>query len=194
MKIVKALSIAASIASATAATGLVAQENNNYPEVDFNEVGLEYVSQKLDYGFGTCTQDGFNVYGSMEFEEGWFARGNVIDVSGNEGCGSTTLSVGGGYHTPFNDTFDMYGTLSFANMSVDQGDGDSGLTLAGGLRGFLREQIEADIALIHSTLGGGGTEINGGLAYYFDPQFAGTVDLGVGADQTTIAVGVQMDF
>ncbi len=203
MKMIKALSIAAAIAGATAATGAVAQNDNlrnnrntgnSANNISYNFVGLEYLSQRLDTSEFSCSQDGLNLYGNLDIRDGWFVRGNLTDVSGNRGCGSTTISIGGGYHTQFNDTFDMYGTVSFEDISIDNHEDDSGLALAAGLRGFVAERLEADLSVHHSTAGTSGTMLHGGLAYFFDERLAGTLGLGISGDETSISVGARYDF
>lgn len=161
-------------------------------DVHYTYVGLQYLSQRLDdYD---CTQDGLNIYGSLDIREGWFAQGSLTDVSGNRGCGSTSLSAGGGYRTAFSDTFDMYGTLSFESMSIDGGGSDSGVALAAGLRGFLRDQLESRFEVAHGTVADGYTEFNAGLAYWFTGQVAGTLDGAIGSNSNTIALGVRLNF
>lgn len=160
--------------------------------VNYTYVGIQYLSQRLDNY--NCTQGGLNLYGSLDIQEGWFAQGSLTDVSGNRGCGSTTLSAGGGYRTAFSDTFDMFGTLSFESSSTDSGESDSGVALSAGLRGFVRDQMEARFAVAHGTVLDGYTEFNAGLAYWFTGQLAGTLDGAIGSNTSTIAFGVRLNF
>ena len=169
--------------SATAATNSA---------LSYNYAGLQYMSQDLD-DFD-CDQDGLNLYGSLELNSEFFARGSYSDVGGNKGCGSETVSIGAGYRTAFSSQSSIYGVLSFEDTSVDHGDSDSGLIIAGGIRTYLANNLEGRIEVAHHTAFDGDTELNGGLAYWFDPRFSVTGDLSVGSDQTTFAFGVRMNF
>jgi hypothetical protein len=159
--------------------------------ISYDYAGLRYVSQNIDdYD---CTQDGINVYGSMDVKNGFFAEASFADVSG-DGCGSSSFAAGGGYHTPFSQTSDMYFTVGFQSVDVDFGDDDSGLNLAAGLRTFLRPQLEGNVELFHSTLFDAETGISGGLVYWFNNQFSVTGDLIFSADSTTFGFGARMAF
>lgn len=169
--------------SATAATNST---------LSYNYAGLQYFSQDLD-DFD-CDQDGLNLYGSMEINSDFFARGSFSDVSGNHGCGGQGISIGAGYRAAFSSQSSVYGALSFEDISPDHGDGDSGLILAGGIRTLLSNNLEGRLEVAHHTVGDGTTEIVGGLAYAFDTRFSLTGDVGFSSDQTTFAFGVRATF
>lgn len=158
----------------------------------YNHVGVQYVDQNLD-DFD-CSQDGLNLYGNLDIDGAWFGRAAITEVSGNRGCGSTTVSAGGGYRTLFNDTFDMYGTLSFESTSPDAGGSDSGMVLAAGLRGFIGDDLEGRLEFAHHAIFDGTTAVNAGVAYWFSPRFSATVDLSFSADTTSMGFGARMNF
>lgn len=185
----KFLPLASFIAAATLSVSVNAQTGAN---VSFDHVGLQYMTQNLDEW--DCDQDGLNLYGSMDIRNGWYVRGNLTDVSGDYDCGSRTVAFGGGYHTRFNDSFQMYGSVSFESISPDLGDSDSGMVLAAGLRGFFSPELEAKFEVLHSTTFDGTSEFNAGLAYWFSSQFAGTLDAGIGSDTSTFAIGGRLNF
>ncbi len=169
--------------SATAATNSA---------LSYNYAGLQYFSQDLDdYD---CDQDGLNLYGSVEINSDFFARGSFSDVSGDKGCGSQNISIGAGYRTAFSSQSSIYGVLSFEDISPDHGDGDSGLILAGGIRTYLSNNLEGKVEIAHHTAFDGDTEIVGGLAYWFTPRFSLTGDVSLGSEQTTFAVGGRISF
>lgn len=193
-----ALAITALALTANAAT---AQDrprvNLNQPQVQQNQVpGINYDYAGARYMFqdwNGCDQDGINLYGSLDIQDGFFARASFTDVSGDE-CGSSTFSAGGGYHTAYSENVDMYATLSFQSMSFDGGGSDSGLELAAGMRTYLKEQLEGSLELFHSTTGDAETGIRGGLLHWFNQQFAISGDVGLSADTTTFAIGARMAF
>lgn len=158
----------------------------------YSQAGISYFNQRLDDA--RCRQDGLVLDGSLDLNGEFFAVASFADATGNRGCGSTGISAGGGYRMAFNPTFDMYGTLSFETISPDVGSTDSGLILAGGMRGFLAQEIEAKIELAHHTVFNGSTTITGGGAYWFNRQFAATTDLTLSSNGTTFAIGARMNF
>jgi hypothetical protein len=160
--------------------------------ISYNYVGLQYFTQDLD-DFD-CDQDGLNLYGSVEINNDFFARGSFSDVSGNKGCGSQNLTIGAGYRTMFSSQSSIYGVLSFEDISPDNGDGDSGLVLAGGFRTYLSNNLEGKIEVAHHTAFDGDNEIIGGLVYWFNPKLALTGDVSLGSDQTSLAVGARLAF
>jgi hypothetical protein len=201
MKSVKSCWLLGSLLAAGFATSAAQAQNNrapNYnntlaPAVSFTHVGLRYMFQDLDQY--DCDQDGPNIYGSLDIQDGWYARASFSDVSGDDGCGSSNVQAGGGYHTRFEDNMEMYASLSFESISPEGDvDSDSGLVMAAGLRGFLTQQLEGGVELMHSTTFDGNTAINGLLAYWFNDSVAATFDVGLGSDVTTFAVGARLNF
>lgn len=162
------------------------------PKVSYNYVGVQYVSQSLDWDPG-CTQNGLEVYGNLDIKDGFFASATLGDVSGNP-CGSSRVVAGAGYRTPFNEQFDMYGKLQFETISPDAGSSDSGLVLVGGMRGFLTDELEGVFELQHHTAFDGETSINAGGRYWFNPEWAATFDLGFSSDVTVIQLGGRYNF
>ena len=159
--------------------------------VSYNYAGIQYLSQNLDNK--DCSQDGLNIYGSMDINSDFFAVGSLSDVSGGK-CGSSTLSAGVGYQELFGADSSIYGTLSYENTSVDVGSSDSGLVAAVGLRGFYQANLEGKIELAHHTAFDGNTVINGGVVYWFQSNIAATGDLSLGSDTSGIAVGLRMSL
>lgn len=159
--------------------------------VSYTYAGLLYMNQHVKDS--SCTQDGIQAYGSLYIREGWFAQASFGDVSGSR-CGSSRVAAGGGYRTPFNDQFDMYGTLQLETISPDDADSDSGLVLTGGMRGFLTQELEGVLELVHSTTDDGQTGINLGGRYWFQSNLAATVDFGLSGDYTMVQIGGRMNF
>lgn len=160
--------------------------------MDYSYAGIQYFDQRLDDA--DCSQDGLNLYGSVEINADLFAIGSFSDASGDNNCGSETISIGVGYQTLFGADSSVYGSLSYEDTNVDFGNGDSGLIGAAGIRGFVARQLEAKVEVAHHTAFDGNTVINGGVAYWFNQQFAATGDVSLGSDVSTIAVGLRMNF
>jgi len=160
--------------------------------MDYSYAGVQYFDQRLDDA--DCSQDGFNLYGSLEINADLFAIGSLSDANGNRNCGSETMSVGIGYHTLFGADGSVYGTFSVENTDVDVGESDSGFVGAIGIRGFIARQLEAKIEAAHHTAFDGNTVVNAGVAYWFNQQFAVTGDASLGTDASTAAIGLRMNF
>ena len=160
--------------------------------VSYDYAGIQYLSQNLDDA--DCSQDGLTLHGSMELDTEFFALGSYTDVSGDNHCGSETISLGGGYRTLFGADSSLYGTLSYENTSVDYGHSDSGLIAAVGLRGFYQPGLEAKIELAHHTAFDGNTVVTGGLVYWFAKNLSATGDISLGSEASGLALGLRMSL
>ncbi|WP_052481111.1 hypothetical protein [Gilvimarinus agarilyticus] len=160
--------------------------------ISYNHSGLQYLEQDLDdYD---CNQDGLRAYGNVDIDGNWYGLGSVTDVSGNKGCGSTTLSAGAGYRTAFSPSFDLYGTLSVEHTSPDHGDSDTGLIASAGLRGIVYNNIEGKAEVAHHTAFNDTTALNLGANYWFTQTIAATLDTSLTDEGNSIAAGARMNF
>lgn len=159
--------------------------------ISYDYVGAQYIDQ--DYDDASCNPDGLSIYGSKALNSDFFALGSLADVSGG-GCDAMGLSVGLGYQTLFGADSSIYGALSFERVDPDNGNDDTGMILAVGLRGFVAPKLEGKIELAHHTVYDGDTQLNAGAYYWFNPSLAATGDLSLGSEATGIAVGVRFNF
>lgn len=178
------------VAAMTTAGYAAAQSTLTTPVPGYNFIGAKYLSQ--DLGDYDCTQDGPSVYASVDINSNWYLQGDYTDVNGG-GCGSSTLSAKGGYRAAFNDQFLWYASVGFSDTDVDYGDGDSGLIVSGGFRGFLTNELEGQLDLSHSTSFDGSTMLTGTGIYWFAPRWGATAELGLGSD-TVFGAGVRYSF
>lgn len=173
-----------------AIAGLVGSVSvNAAPRISYNYAALQFIDQDVD----DCDQDGLRLSGSLDLNSDFFAVGSYSDVSGDV-CGSEAVSAGIGYRSLFGADSSMYGSLSVENISPDNGDGDSGLVAAVGLRGFINHNLEAKVHVAHHTAFDGNTVLGGGIALWFAPEFAATVDVGLGSETSEIGLGLRMNF
>ncbi len=201
MKLTKKL-LCAAVASGLMAASAHAQYQNtgayNKPQTGgvrptYNYAGLKYVVQKLDEY--DCSQDGLNLEGSFAFTSQFFARGTFGDVSDSEGkCGSSSISFAGGYRAAWGSSSHLYGLVGFTSYTPDNGDGDSGLLLAGGLRGYVSPGVEAFGQVQYTSTGDGELGVAFGGAYWFNANFAITGDIGLGDGQSSFAVGGRLTW
>lgn len=177
-----------------AASAQAQQQHNQKIRPAYNYAGVKYFTQDLDFDNGAeCTQDGIFIDGSLDINGAVFAHGSYGDVSG-DGCGSSTLTAGVGYRSAWGETSHLYGTLAFTDTSVDAGNGDSGLVLGGGIRGFVVPGIEGYFEVEHSTAFDKSTVANFGGAYWVNKDFSATLDIGFGSDQRSFAIGARISF
>ena len=159
--------------------------------ISYNYAGIQYIKQDVDdYD---CTQDGLRLGGSFELNDDFFVLAAYSDVNGGR-CGSENLSGGLGYRTLFGADSSIYGALSVENTSVDDGESDSGLIAAAGIRGFVANNPELKAQLAHHTAFDGNTVLSGGVAYWFAPNFSVTGDVGLGSESSEAAAGLRFSF
>ncbi|MBU2886797.1 porin family protein [Gilvimarinus agarilyticus] len=191
LKPYNALGLSLGLISAISASSVFAQSNST-TAVNYNHAGLRYIEQNLDdYD---CNQDGLSAYGNYAIDSNWFATGSVTDVSGDNGCGSTTLRAGAGYHTPLHPGWDLYGTLSVERTDPDYGSSDTGLVAAVGARGWILQKLEGKAELAHHTVYSDTTQLNLGANYWITPVVSATLDTGLSSDGESIALGARVAF
>lgn len=161
-------------------------------DISYNQAAIQFTNQHLDdYD---CHQSGIALNGSKALDNDFFAVAALADVSGNKGCGSTALSLGAGMHTVFGADSSLYGTLSYENISVEHGIGDSGLIAAVGLRGFVSPELEAQLELAHHTAFDGDTQLSLAGNYWINPGFAATGQVALGSETSSISVGIKFNY
>lgn len=174
-----------------AAGSLLATQALANDRISYNYVGAQFIDQDIDDA--DCDVDGLGIHGSMELNSEFFAVGSLSDLSGGY-CDYTNLSAGLGYRSLFGADSSIYGALSFERSDVDNGDDDSGMVIAVGIRGFVTPEVEGKIELAHHTVYDGDTQLNAGAYYWFNPKIAATGDISLGSEASSIAVGVRFNF
>ncbi len=160
--------------------------------ISYNQASAQYSNQHLDDS--GCHQSGITLNGSKALDNDFFALASVSDLSGNKGCGATSLALGAGMHTVFGADSSLYGTLSYENISVEHGTGDSGLVAAVGLRGFVSPELEAQLELAHHTAFDGDTQLSLAGNYWINPGFAATGQVALGSETSSISVGIKFNY
>jgi hypothetical protein len=187
----KNIIVALAISSLLAA-GAQAAEPNKSQKVrpTYTYAGVKYFTQKLtDFD---CSQDGLFIEGSYDIDGQLFARASLGDVDGDI-CGSTSFNASLGYRSAWGEASHLYGVIGISDISYD-GGGDTGLNLGAGIRGYMVPGIEGYFEIGYSTLDDSDLSANLGGAYWFNGDFAATVDLGFGSEQRSIALGGRLAF
>lgn len=159
--------------------------------VSYDYAGVQFVD--VNYDDADCDADGLSVYGSKALNNDFFVLGSFTDLGG-DWCDSTDISLGLGYQTLFGADSSIYGALSFESLDFDNGDDDTGMILAVGIRGFVAPKLEGKVEVAHHTVFDGDTQLNGGAYYWFSPSLAGTAEISLGSEATAIGVGARLNF
>jgi hypothetical protein len=159
--------------------------------ISYDYAGAQFVD--VNYDDADCDADGISVYGSKSLNNEFFVLGGLADLGG-DWCDSTNLNLGLGYQTLFGADSSIYGALSFERLDFDDGDDDTGMILAVGIRGFVAPQLEGKLEVAHHTVFDGDTQLNGGAYYWFNPSLAATAEVSLGSEATSIGVGVRFNF
>jgi hypothetical protein len=181
------------IYAATTLSLIISMGAEARPKLSYTYAGAQFFDQDLDDP--DCGQDGVRLNGSYALSSDFYAIGSFADANGDRCFGANDFQVGAGYHTLFGADSAIYGAVSFEHVSVDgNGDDDSGLVIAGGLRGFVTNELEAKIELAHHTVYDGNTSLNGGVAYWFHPKISATGDVSLGSEVVGVGVGIRVNF
>ena len=183
----KKLMISAALLAAMSAPALAEQPSYNY-------VGLGYFQggeSGLDY-------DGFQIDGSVAFDEDWFgvASYGTADIDGFDGDFSL-FSVGVGYTQPMSATSSWYASASLVRAEIDTNFGsidDTGYGLEAGIRDRSMGDIELGASLGYiDVFDDTDTALSGYAMYHINEQFALIVDLST-ADTYDFGFGARFHF
>jgi hypothetical protein len=116
---------------------------------------------------------------------------NVGDITGSY--------TAGGYFYPLNEELDFVVTFGWVDAEVSSGGlsaDDDGLSLAGGVRHAVNDEIEVEAMLSHVNFDDGGSDTGVELRgrYFFNEAFAVTAQLDLGKDIETFRIGIRYQF
>ena len=125
--------IAAAVAALALPAAASAMENANL-SYTFAEFGYQDIEEA----------DGFNLEGSYQFNQTFFAFGEY-NTLGNDGSDVTTLTFGAGAAVAMNDKVDLFAKLGFVSADIEVGpfsNDDTGFGLEFGARGMVTKELE----------------------------------------------------
>ncbi len=166
-------------------------QSPSQPSLDYSFAEFRFVDVDVAGG------DGFSIGGSIEMNGNWFLLGSLTDIGFNNDVDSFTIELGGGYIWPYRPDWDLLATVQYVNVDVDTPFGsvdDSGLALAGGIRGLIAPQFEVRGSVNHVTIGDDDTFLEIAGDYYFNEEFAAGLTFDIGGDVDTFSVGVRWFF
>ena len=197
--ILKLAALSASLAAPASAQG---------PNWDLIEIG--YAQLKLD-GIDGLKPSGFMLSGSKLLNDNTFITGSYSQLSDDLGGFSQNIkfdidmaSVGLGYRYAYNNSSDLYATLSYEYIKASAGtDGfsqdedDNGYGLTVGIRSMVTDVFEVDAAIGYVSGGGiddGSRSLTIGGNYYFTDKMAVGLHYELLEDADTAGINLRYTF
>lgn len=148
---------------------------------------------------------GFGLRASWEIVDHVFVFGRYADQKTDARGGGEfkfqPWDLGVGYAYPVNESFDVYGTLSYSNIDADapgqaRNTSDDGYTLGVGGRTRLAEQLELEGAVKYANFSdyGDNTAFEFAARWFFTDAFAVGVEVTAGDEVDTLGAGVRYQF
>jgi hypothetical protein len=170
------------------------------------------VAEGLDYSFvqGTYSQvefddidvdgDGFGIGGSLAIGDRFAAFAGFDTADLDFDVETTSLEVGGLFHTPLSDRVDFVSSLSYVSVEIDvPGFGsadDDGFGVGVGLRGMASPQLELNGGISYDDLNDSGddTSFSAGMLYHFTDAFSAGLGGSWGDDASAYGISGRISF
>jgi hypothetical protein len=156
---------------------------------------------EVDSGESDFDGDGFQLRGSIDVQDNFFAVVEIEDLGFDDDVDFTRWLIGGGGHWPINATMEVIGRAGIVRYEVDQGpfdDDDTSFFFGGRLRAQVaaRVEVEGGIEFVNTEVVGFGDEIFlvGEGRYHFNNQFSVGGLLNIGDDAKKIGVYGRYNF
>ncbi len=159
----------------------------------WNSAAVSY--QNGEFAGTNVDADGFMLDGSFGFAENFFARGGYASYSGDINAGLVVASfdydnlfADVGYRYALNQSTDVYGLISYRNVSGDLSaadyvgdalyfsDSNSAFGVGGGIRSMITDQVELGAEAVYYNFDDADTQFDVHARYFFTDAFSG--DLG----------------
>jgi hypothetical protein len=158
----------------------------------FNYLGAGYTRQHLDAG---CRQDGLYLEGSLALNEVAFVQANHVDVTSDNGCGSTTTSLTLGIRGNVSNLSVIY--LAGTMINRDYGpDSDAGFGATLGFRSTVAPGTELRGFVTYEAVDDWRETFFGiGLNRWFARAFSLSADISTSDEDTNaFSVGLRFNF
>ena len=135
-------------------------------EISYKYIEAGYASNHLDLGGGSGTLDGYDVKGSVAFNDSFY--GNFSYTSGSKNSVDLDETVVGvGYRTAISDKADFNASLSWVHDNLDINNfgsaSDDGYRVAVGVRGMLADKFEGNFNVNYTDAGDFGNGVGAGI-------------------------------
>lgn len=161
------------------------------PPLSYNLAELRFVDVDRNGG------DGFRLNGSYRLQGNWLLVGGLTRLDFNNDVDSTTVEIGGGYVWPYRNGWDFLANLRLVRSDVSFPLGsadDTGIGIAGGVRGMIAPQFEVRGAVNHISLDNSDTYLELAGDYYFTPNFAAGLSVEFAGDTDAWTLGARWYF
>jgi hypothetical protein len=159
-------------------------------DFDYSFVELDYRELNVD----GPDADGFALRGSLAVHPNFFVFADYADVDFDGGADGESWRIGGGGHWPLSNAWDLFGKIGYAREEVENFD-ESGLFVAGGVRGLLAPKVEVDLGAEYADLEPfDELTVFAEGRYNFTNQLAAGLLLRVGDDVTTFGISGRFSF
>jgi hypothetical protein len=161
-----------------------------------SDVNYRFVegSYLLDAELENADGDGLRVAGSFRINNEIYAFGEYDTVDLDDiSVDVDVFKLGVGYIYPLDATWDANFSLAYADVdtSLPAYNDGSGYELSGGVRAMIQPHIEVRAQMNYMDIDDSDTYFTIGGSYFFQPNLAASIDLDLGADYETLAIGVR---
>lgn len=162
-------------------------------DLSYNYAELRFVDTEI----GSQDGDGLRIAGSFELAQNWLIVGGYTALDFDNNVDTGVLEIGGGYVHRYSPKLDIVGYAKLVRTDIDfpgGDDNDTGIALAGGVRGRISPQFEARATINYFNVDETDTFFEVGGDFYITNQFAAGATLEFGGDADSLTVGVRWFF
>jgi hypothetical protein len=173
--------------------GVALAQSPQQPESDLSYDYLELRFVDVDSNSG----DGLSFKGSYQFPSNWLIVGGITSLDFNNNVDGTFIEAGAGYVWDFKTDFDLFATLQYVNVDIDNPGGssdDNGVALSAGTRGMISPEFEVRGSVNHISLDNSDTYLEIAGDYYFSQQFSAGLSVEFAGDTDVFTIGARWFF
>lgn len=162
-------------------------------DLSYNYAELRFVDTEI----GSQDGDGLRVAGSFEISQNWLVVAGITALDFDNSVDTTALEIGAGYVHRYNPNLDIVGYAKVVRTDVDfpgGDDNDTGIALAGGVRGRITPQFEGRATVNYFNVDETDTFFELGGDFYITSQFSAGATLEFGGDADSLTLGVRWFF
>lgn len=167
-------------------------------QFSYNTIEISIVD--VEVGAPAIDGDGYEIGGSFEINERFFAFGSYQDQALDFGIDGSALSIGGGFRDELSNRFDFVATAALVSAEFEAlgvSFDDDGLGVAGGIRAGIADKFQVDAMMNWVDLDDSGSDSFISLSgrYYFNRTLAAFARTNFGEDNAdSLQLGVRFDF
>ncbi len=156
---------------------------------------------EIEVGNGDVDGDGFQLRGSLEVSQTFFALVELQSLDLDAGVDATRWLIGAGGHWPLNNTMDIVARGGIVRLEIDAGrfdDDDTGLFVGGRIRATVAPKIEVEGGIEYSSAevfeSGNDFYLVAEGRYHFNQQFSAGALVNFSGDTQQLGVYGRFNF